>query len=63
MKLLKYTHANLNTEVVVDMDKVFSFYYSQGHKATLLLATGGAMIPVSEPVEKITEDMKTEEKE
>lgn len=60
MKLNKYTHANLHTEVVVDMDKVFSFYYSQGHKATLLLATGGAMIPVSEPVEKIEQDMKKE---
>jgi hypothetical protein len=48
---------------MVDIDKVFSFYYSQGHKATLLLATGGAMIPVSEPVEKITEDMKIKEKQ
>lgn len=60
MRLLKYKHANLDTDIVVDADKIFSYYYSPGHKATLLLATGGAMIPVLEPVEQITNDLNKE---
>ena len=60
MKLKQYKHANIDTMIVVDLDQVFTYYYSPGHKATLLLATGGAMIPISESVEQVTNDRKQE---
>jgi len=53
--LLSVTHANNNTPVMVVRDQIFSFYYSSGHKAVLLMSTGGGMIPVKESLEQVKE--------
>jgi hypothetical protein len=58
MTLLTFTHANLHTPVEVVKEQIFSFYYSGTHKCVLLLAVGGAMIPVSESVESVHEKIK-----
>ena len=49
---VQFTHANLNTPIFVTKTQVFSLYFSETHKATLLLATGGAMIPVKESLDE-----------
>jgi hypothetical protein len=48
-----FTHANLNTPVEVLLSQLFTYYYSESHKSTLLLAIGGAMIPVKEGVDEV----------
>jgi hypothetical protein len=53
MNLISLTHANLNTVVEVVAVQVFAYYYSQTHKATLVLAVGGAMLPVKESVDEV----------
>jgi hypothetical protein len=58
MKLLTFTHANLNTPIEVVAGQVFSYYYSNSHKCVLLLAVGGAMIPVAESMEEVREKMQ-----
>ncbi len=51
--LIEVTHATLNSKVFVARALIFSFYWSDTHKATLLLAVGGAMLPVKESVDEI----------
>ena len=53
MNFVEFTHATLNTKIVVSKVLLFSFYYSQQLKCTMLLANGGALIPVSESVEEV----------
>lgn len=50
---IQFTHANFKTPIYVSRELIFSYYYSQGHKSTVLLASGGAMIPVQESPEEI----------
>lgn len=58
MRLTKLTHANLKTPVFVDLDLVVAWYFSESTKSTHIVATGGAMLPVSESPEQITKDKK-----
>lgn len=58
MEFLEVTHANANTKVIVVRELLFSFYYSEGHKAVLLMSTGGGMIPVKESLENVSELLK-----
>jgi hypothetical protein len=53
MNYLEFTHATLNTKIIVAKLLLFSFYYSQQLKCTMLLAAGGALIPVTESVEEV----------
>lgn len=53
MKLLTFTHANLHTKVEIVATLVYSFYYSETHKAVFLVASGGAIIPVKEDLETV----------
>ena len=53
MTLLTFTHANLNRPVEVAAQLVFGFYYSDSHKCVFLVASGGAIIPVSESQEEV----------
>lgn len=57
MQVFEYTHANLSTPICVAAQQIFSVYYSNAHKSTILLATGGAMIPVLESVERVKSDL------
>lgn len=50
---IKVTHANLNTPVEVSVGLIYARYYSAGHKSTMLLSSGGALVPVSETLEQI----------
>lgn len=59
MTFLSFTHANLHTPIVVIKEQIFSFYYSATHKCVLLLAAGGAMIPVSESMETVSEKVRS----
>lgn len=52
----KYTHANLKTPVYIDLALVFAAYYSEGSKSTHVVATGGAVLPISESPEQINQD-------
>jgi hypothetical protein len=57
MKFIAVTHANNNSIVYIPVNQIFAYYYSEGHKATLLVATGGAMIPVKESVDEVKAKM------
>lgn len=58
MTLQKYTHANLKTDIFVDLLQVYSVYYSEAHRATHLLAFGGAIIPVLEAIQTVKADIE-----
>lgn len=62
MRIKSYTHANLKAPIHVDLDLLAFWYYSEASKSTHLVAAGGAMIPVSESPETITNDKKGEKK-
>lgn len=58
LTFIEFTHANLGTPIYVTVTQVFSVYYSETHKATLLLATGGAMIPVKESLDAVRQKLQ-----
>lgn len=51
--IAKFTHANTKQEVHIALPLVFSSYYSEATKCTHVLATGGAIIPISESPELV----------
>lgn len=53
MKFIELTHANTSQKVIVPAALVFAFYHSEGHKCTLVLASGGAMLPVKETPDEV----------
>lgn len=55
MNPISLTHANTNREILVTRELVFSIYYSEAHRATHVLSSGGAIIPVSESVNVVRE--------
>lgn len=55
MKIARFTHANNLQPVYVDLDLIFSWYYSAAGKATHLVASGGAMLPILETAEQVSE--------
>ena len=56
MRLVTMHHGNIpNTPVVVDVDLVFTYYHSAQAKCTYLVAQGGAVMPVSETVEQVSQ--------
>jgi hypothetical protein len=61
MRLLKFIHANTEAPVQLVAEQVFGWYYSSGQRCSLILSTGGAMVPVKETVEEISRLMQTKE--
>jgi hypothetical protein len=55
MNPISLTHANLGREIIVAREMVFAIYHSEAHKATHVLSSGGAIIPVSETVNQVRE--------
>lgn len=53
MQTAEFNHANMNTKIVVMKDLAFSVYYSPNHKATMIVASGGAIVPVRESVNEV----------
>lgn len=53
MKLIKLTHANFKTTLYLPVPLIAGFYYSEAHKATHVVASGGAVFPASESVDEI----------
>jgi len=53
MKLIRLTHATFNTHIYVPTVSVFSWYHSPNSKCTHIVASGGAMLPVSESVDEV----------
>lgn len=49
--VLKLTHANTKRDIFVASPLVFACYYSDASKCTHVLASGGAIIPVTETPE------------
>lgn len=49
----KLTHANKNTDIHIDIHQVFTAWFSLHHKATLVMADAGAMLPVKESAEEV----------
>lgn len=50
---IEVTHANLHTKVVVFLPQLFTWYYSAAHKSTMLVATGGGIIPCTESPDEV----------
>lgn len=62
MDLIAYfTHANLKDEnqkplmIGIAKQLLFSFYFSQHHQCTHLIANGGAIVPVLERPEQVAQ--------
>lgn len=49
------THANHECELYLYTHMVFGVWYSSAHRATVVLANGGAMVPVLESVDEVLE--------
>lgn len=54
MKLLRLTHANLHTPLIVDAALLGFIYYSESQRCTIIMLSGGAAAPVKESVEEVT---------
>jgi len=50
---IKVTHANSDEEVFISPIQLFGVYHMKEHKSTVLVACGGAMIPVKESVDEV----------
>lgn len=53
MRLGKFTHANLASTIYADLDLLAFWYLSPANKATHLVMTGGAVVPVLESSEEV----------
>ena len=53
LPLLEVTHALLKQPISVMATQLFSFYYSESQKATILLSIGQTAIPVLESPDEI----------
>lgn len=60
MELIKLTEPDRKTEVYINKDLIFSFFHSQQFACTLVQATGGGMMKVSETPEEIKTKLKKE---
>lgn len=56
MRLYKARHGATKepTEVMIDVDLMAAWYYSQASKTTHVVMIGGAMLPVLDSVEELT---------
>ena len=52
---IKVTHANTDEEIFISPQLLFGVYYMDAHKSTVLVANGGAMLPVKETVKEVLE--------
>jgi len=60
LKLLKVTHANTNEPLFIDVNQVFAWWNSAHHRATMIMASGGGMIPVKESTDIVTTAIEKE---
>lgn len=51
--VLKFHHANTLKEVTIIRDMIFTWFLSDAHKSTLIMGTGGALIPIAESPEQV----------
>jgi hypothetical protein len=63
MTLITLTHANLKTKIVLVKELIAGFYWSEAHKATHIVATGGAVFPALESVDDVERLLNKEENE
>lgn len=54
MQLLKVTHANRNSPLYIVAQQVFSYYFSEKDACTHVLSVGGAIVPVKQSLEEVT---------
>lgn len=52
MTPISFLHANTKREVCVTREQVFAIQYSAAHGCTHIISLAGAIVPVSESVEK-----------
>jgi len=60
MNFIELTHSNKLEKISVVKEQVAFVYFSPAHNATFVVATGGAIIPVSETKEQVTSLLKGE---
>lgn len=60
-KVVEFTHATLGIKVSINTDNLFGYYFSESVKATLLLSTGTAVIPVRESTSQVASLVKSVE--
>jgi hypothetical protein len=53
-KTITLTHANLGEKIEVATQQIAAWYHSPGAKCTFVLATGGALLPVSESTTEVS---------
>jgi len=53
-KTITLTHANLGEKIEVAVQQIAAWYNSPGAKCTFVLASGGALLPVSESRDEVT---------
>lgn len=64
MKIHAFCHANLRDEknmptlVFVALHQIYSFYFSETHRCTHIVSTGGAIIPILEGTSVVEQILK-----
>lgn len=60
MKLIELTEPDRQTKVYINKSQIFTFFYSKQFACTLVEASGGGMIKVSESPEEIKQELEKE---
>lgn len=63
IECIKLTHANTKGVMYLPKPQIAGFYFSDGHKCTHVVATGGAVFPAMESVEEIRRLIETDSQE
>jgi len=53
LKMVEFTHANLNKRVLVVPTNVFTVYFGDADKSTHIVSVAGTVFPVTESVEEV----------
>lgn len=54
-QLKEFTHANTQQAVYVDMEMLFAHWFSTAQRCTIIQSTGGALLPIKEDADFVTE--------
>lgn len=58
MQMIELTHANTNQVALIVVSKIFGYSFSDAHKAVIVYSDAGAVFPVKESMQEISDMLK-----